>query len=143
MSFGIRQFMLPDLKSQCPFRGSVNPYYFDASAESRAWINSFNIFTDRKQAFFIQGCNELLVSHTYPYAGYEQFRTACDFVRSAFAYPLLLDQSYIQVNLLFVIDELSDDMNAADARSILHTYRCALQDPDWDDGSVLAQITKE
>ncbi|KAF8348882.1 isoprenoid synthase domain-containing protein [Amanita rubescens] len=126
MSFGTRQFILPDLKSQCPFKGSVNPYYLDASAESRAWINSFNVFTDRKQAFFIQGCNELLVSHTYPYAGYEQFRTACDFV-----------------NLLFVIDELSDDMNGADARSILHTYICALQDPDWDDGSVVAQITKD
>jgi hypothetical protein len=55
--------------------------------------------------------------------------------------PLI--QLYNQVNLLFVIDELSDDMNGADARSILHTYRCALQDPDWDDGSVLAQITKE
>ena len=82
MSFGIRQFVLPDLKSQCPFKGSVNPYYLDASADSRAWINSFNVFTDRKQAFFIQGCNELLVSHTYPYAGYEQFRTACDFVRT-------------------------------------------------------------
>lgn len=80
MSIGFRQFTLPDLKSQCPFKGSTNPHYVDASVESRAWINSFNIFTDRKRAFFMQGSNELLVSHTYPYAGYEQFRTVCDFV---------------------------------------------------------------
>ncbi|PFH53111.1 hypothetical protein AMATHDRAFT_55557 [Amanita thiersii Skay4041] len=121
-----RRFVLPDLKSQCPFKGSTNPYYVDASAESRAWINSFDVFTDRKRAFFVQGHNELLVSHTYSYAGYEQFRTACDFV-----------------NLLFVIDELSDDMNGADAHVILNTFRSALQDADWDDGSILARITKD
>ncbi|KAF8624519.1 hypothetical protein AX15_005831 [Amanita polypyramis BW_CC] len=126
MSIGFRQFTLPDLKSQCSFRGSTSPHYVDASIESRTWINSFNVFTDRKRAFFMQGCNELLVSHTYPYAGYERFRTVCDFV-----------------NLLFVIDELSDDMNGVDARSILYTYLRALQDPDWDDGSVLAKITKD
>ena len=75
------QFYLPDLLAlSTPFKGSTNPHYKRGAAESRAWINSFNVFTDRKRAFFIQGCNELLVSHTYPYAGYEQFRTCCDFV---------------------------------------------------------------
>ncbi|KAF8623697.1 hypothetical protein AX17_007395 [Amanita inopinata Kibby_2008] len=125
MPSSVRQFVLPDLKSQCPFKGTTNPYYLDASAESRAWINSFGVFTDRKRAFFIQGQNELLVSHTYAYAGYEQFRTACDFI-----------------NLLFVIDELSDDMNGSDAHTILNTFRCALQDSNWDDGTVLTKITK-
>lgn len=122
----VRRLVLPDLKSQCPFIGTTSPHYVDASAESRAWINGFDVFTDRKRAYFVQGCNELLVSHTYSYAGYEQFRTACDFV-----------------NLLFVLDELSDDMNSADAHAILNTYRCALLDPEWDDGSVVAKITKD
>lgn len=71
----LQQFLLPDLSALCPLTGSSNPYYKEAGSESSAWINSYNIFTDRKRAFFVQGCNELLVSHTYPYAGYEQFRT--------------------------------------------------------------------
>jgi len=76
-----KQFILPDLLASCPLKGATNPYYREAGAESSAWINAFDVFTDKKRAFFVQGCNELLVSHTYPYAGYEQFRTCCDFVR--------------------------------------------------------------
>jgi hypothetical protein len=78
------QFTLPDLLAGCPLEDATNPWYKQAAAESRAWINSYNIFTDRKRAFFIQGSNELLCSHVYCYAGYEQFRTCCDFVSGLF-----------------------------------------------------------
>lgn len=122
----MQQFTLPDLLSVCPLNGSTNPHYKEAAAESRAWINSYNVFTDEKRAFFIQGSNELLVSHTYPYAGYEQFRTCCDFV-----------------NLLFVVDEVSDDQNGKDARATGNVYLNVMRDPEWDDGSVLAQMTRE
>lgn len=64
-----RQFRLPDLIATCPLKGDINPHYKEAGAESAAWINSYNVFTDRKKAYFMQGCNELLVAHTYPYAG--------------------------------------------------------------------------
>lgn len=74
------QFTLPDLLTGCPLKDGTNPYYKEAAAESRAWVNSFNIFNNRKRADFIQGLNELLCSHAYCYAGYEQFRTTCDFV---------------------------------------------------------------
>jgi hypothetical protein len=120
-------FYLPDLLSLSkPFKGSTNPHYRKAAAESRAWVNSYNIFTDRKRAFFIQGCNELLVSHTYPHAGYEEFRTICDFV-----------------NLLFVVDEVSDDQNGADARQTGQVYLSAMKYPGWTDGSPLAKMTGE
>src|SRR5258708_10895189 len=93
-------FYLPDLLSlSSPFKGSTNPHYRKASTESRAWVNSYNVFTDRNRAFFIQACNQLLFSHTYPHAGYEKFPTICDFV-----------------NLLFFVDEVSDDPNSAAAR---------------------------
>jgi len=122
-----KQYTLPDLLSLCPLKLELsNPHYKEAAAESRAWINSYNVFTDRKRAFFIQGSNELLVSHTYPYAGFEQFRTCCDFV-----------------NLLFVVDEVSDDQDAKDARTTCEVFLNAMCDPDWDDKSVLAKITKE
>jgi len=120
-------FYLPDLLSPSkPFKGSTNPHYRKAGAESRAWVNSYNIFNDRKRAFFVQGCNELLVSHTYPHAGYEEFRTICDFV-----------------NLLFVVDEVSDDQNGADARSTGEVYLNAMKYPGWTDGSPLAKMTGE
>ncbi|KAF8501379.1 isoprenoid synthase domain-containing protein [Russula emetica] len=120
-------FCLPDLLSLSkPFKGSTNPHYRKAAAESRAWVNSYNIFTNRKRAFFVQGCNELLVSHTYPHAGYEEFRTICDFV-----------------NLLFVVDEVSDDQNGADARQTGQVYLNAMKYPGWTDGSSLAKMTGE
>ena len=120
------KIVLPDLLSICSIRGSTNPHYEAAAAESRAWVKSFNIFRGEKLAFLLNGSSELLVSHTYPYAEYEQFRTACDFV-----------------NLLFVVDEVSDDQNGKDARQTGIVYLNVMRDPAWDDGSKLAQMTRE
>ena len=120
------QFRLPDLQAVCPFEDATNPHYLRASAESSAWVDSYNLFTDRKRAYFIQGSNELLVSHTYPYADFDQFRTCCDFV-----------------NLLFVVDEVSDEQNGKDASATGLVYLNVMLNPDWDDGSSLAKMTKE
>ncbi|KAH9481651.1 Bifunctional terpene synthase Agr4 [Psilocybe cubensis] len=120
------QFVLPDLLESCPLKDATNPYYKEAAAESRAWINGYDIFTDRKRAEFIQGQNELLCSHVYWYAGREQLRTTCDFV-----------------NLLFVVDEVSDEQNGKGARETGQVFFKAMKYPDWDDGSILAKVTKE
>jgi hypothetical protein len=98
MSPSTSQFTIPDLHSICPLKDATNPWYKQAAAESRAWINSYNIFTDRKRAFFIQGSNELLCSHVYAYADYEQFRTTCDFV--SFCWPFLTRELSLTVSLL-------------------------------------------
>ena len=76
----LQQFRIPDLHADVPLKDSTNPHYRAAAAKSRAWINSFHIFKNRKRVDFIQGLNELLCSHVYCFAGYEQFRTTCDFV---------------------------------------------------------------
>ncbi|KAF5369039.1 hypothetical protein D9758_003091 [Tetrapyrgos nigripes] len=120
------QFVLPDLLAYCPIQGATSPHYRLAGAESSAWINAFNVFTDQKRAFFVQGCNELLVAHTYPNAGYEQFRTVCDFV-----------------NLLFVVDEVSDDQNSLDARATCDVFLNAMKNPDYKDSSKLCAITRD
>jgi hypothetical protein len=120
------KLVLPDLLSICPINGSTNPHYETATAESRAWLNSFNIFHGENLTLLLACNSELLVSHTYPYAAYEQFRTACDFV-----------------TLLFVIDEVSDDQNGKDARQTGLVYLNVMMDPAWDDGSKLAQMTRE
>lgn len=121
-----QQFTLPDLLAVCPLKDATNPHYAQAAAESTAWVKSYNIFDGRKLAFLLQGSSELLVSHAYPYAPYEQFRTCCDFV-----------------NLLFVVDEVSDDQNGKDARRTGEVYLNVMRYPDWDDGSALAKMTRE
>ena len=122
----MQQFTLPDLRSMCPLEDKTNPHHKSAAAESRAWINSFKVFNDKKRAEFIAGSNELLVSHSYPFAPYERFRVCCDFI-----------------NTLFVVDEISDEQNGEDALSTGMIYLNVLKDPSWDDGSKLAQITRE
>ncbi|EPQ52751.1 terpenoid synthase [Gloeophyllum trabeum ATCC 11539] len=122
----LQQFYLPDLLAVVPLQGSTNPHYDKVSIESSAWVSSYNLFTNRKRLYFVLGSNELLVSHTYPYADRDQFRTCCDFV-----------------NLLFVIDEVSDEQNGSDARQTGLTYVNVMKDPSWDDGSALAKMTRD
>ncbi|KAJ8473180.1 hypothetical protein ONZ51_g8039 [Trametes cubensis] len=121
-----QHFVLPDLLAVCPLKGSTNPHYLRAAAESTAWVKSYNTLSERKLAFLLQGSSELLVSHAYPYAPYEQFRACCDFV-----------------NLLFVVDEVSDDQNGCDARRTGEVFSHVMRYPDWDDGSALAKMTQE
>ena len=83
-------FYLPDLFAlSAPFKGSTNPHYARAAAESRAWVAKYaHIFDDQERAAFAMGCNELLVAHTYPRAPFEEFRTVCDFVNLLFVVSL-------------------------------------------------------
>ncbi|TFK72973.1 terpenoid synthase [Pluteus cervinus] len=126
MNSSTKYFKLPDLLASCPFPVAISPYYAEAAAESRAWVNSYNILTDRKRAFLLQGFSELLCSYVYPYAGYQQLRTCCDFV-----------------NLLFVVDEVSDEQSGEDAEATGNIFLNALKDPKWDDGSSLAKMTRD
>ncbi|KAI9466992.1 terpenoid synthase [Lactarius psammicola] len=127
MSSPPSSYTLPDLLSlSTAFQDATNPFWKRASAESRRWINNYAFFVDRRRAFFYQGQSELLSSHCYPYAGYEEFRTCCDLV-----------------NLLFVLDELSDEQCYGDARQSGDIFLRAIQDPTWSDGSKLAQMTAD
>ncbi|KII89787.1 hypothetical protein PLICRDRAFT_108725 [Plicaturopsis crispa FD-325 SS-3] len=120
-------FRLPDLLSLCPLKtGNENPHYALAAAESTAWITSFNILAGRKLELFLRAHGSELCSRAYPYAPYEQFRTCCDFV-----------------NLLFVLDEISDDQNEQDARKTMEVSLNVMRGHAEDDGSPLAQMTRE
>jgi len=122
----MQQFTLPDLHSMCPFQDATNPHDKFVAAESRAWVNSFKVFSDEKRAQFMAEGNEFLTSHTYPYASYERLRGCCDFI-----------------NTLFVVDEISDVQNGDGALSTGMIYLNVLNNPSWDDGSKLAQIARE
>lgn len=77
---------------------------------------------------FILGSNELLASHTYPQANYDTFRTCCDFI-----------------NLLFVIDEISDDQSGEGAKLTGKVFLNAIRDSECTDGSesVMAKMARE
>ncbi|TFK69425.1 terpenoid synthase [Pluteus cervinus] len=123
-----RSYLLPDLLNVCPLKGGVNPHYKKAAAESRAWVDSFNlgIFHNNASAIIKRSSVELLACYTYPAVGYDEFRTCCDFL-----------------NLLFVVDEVSDDQSGLGARATGETFLRALRSPESSDDSVLARMTKE
>ena len=91
MSSQQMQFLLPDLLFLCPLKGGTNPHYGEVGPESATWINNYyHVFTDRKRAYLSKCSAELLASFVYPYVGYEQFRTCCDYVCRRVAAFLLL-----------------------------------------------------
>lgn len=59
-------------------RITITDYFSVPGAESSAWVDSFNFFTDRKRAHFERSFMELLGSYMFPYADFEEFRTCCD-----------------------------------------------------------------
>ena len=126
MSSSPKSFVLPDLIPLLPFKGAFNAHYERASKSSSAWVDGYRIVPDRKRAFFQQGGSELLCAYAYSYAGYEELRTTMDLV-----------------NILFTVDEVSDDQNGKDAYKTGRVFLNALREPDWDDGSALARMTKE
>ncbi|KAL1724354.1 isoprenoid synthase domain-containing protein [Schizophyllum commune] len=121
-------FILPDLKSPvCAlFLKATNPHYGAVSEESREWIDSFAFFPDKKRVQFQQCIFELLASHSYPYADYSKFRVCCDFL-----------------NLVFALDEVSDEQNGSDARETMNVYVRAMRGLTVDEGTKLYQATKE
>ena len=121
-----RSYRLPDLHAVCHWKSSFNAHYAQARAASSAWVLSYNVFTGKKLEFFKQGGSELLCAWAYPYADYEELRTACDFV-----------------NLLFVIDEISDEQSGEDAINTGSIVLKTMEDDNYDDGSILCKMTKE
>ncbi|KAH9838516.1 terpenoid synthase [Rhodofomes roseus] len=127
MSSTLDSFVLPDLLSMLPFKHSFNSTHYEpAMKESSAWVNSYDIVPEHKRAYFEHGDTELVCAHVYPYANFDELRTAMNLV-----------------DLLFVIDDVSDDQDGKGASETGQVFLSALRDPDWHDGSPLAQMTKE
>nr|BCX55498.1 sesquiterpene synthase [Phanerodontia chrysosporium] len=122
----LRSYRLPDLHPLCPFKARFNPHHEEAAAASKAWVLSFNALKGKKLEFFKEGGSELLCAWAYPYASLEGLRTACDFV-----------------NLLFTIDEISDEQNGNDALATGMSVWNTMKDDNYDDGTVLCRMTKD
>jgi hypothetical protein len=120
--------VLPDLFSiSSPFHDATNPFWKRAVSEARRWVIDYEILADRPLAIFFQCQNELLISHCYPFAtNYDEFRTCCDFN-----------------NLLFILDDMTDEQCADDARKTGDIFVQALRDPSLSDGSKIARMATE
>lgn len=120
-----QKLVLPDLVSACPFKWSVHPDYERARVESSAWIGGFEVFTGRKRSLFALVNAELLPAIVNSYADYEEFRTCCDFN-----------------NLLFVVDEFSDELDGKETRKLGDVVLKALRGESTQ-GSVISKIGEE
>lgn len=94
-----------------------------AGQESLAWFDSFKVLSPRKRQIFILSNADLLVAHTYPYAGDEEFRTCLDFI-----------------SLLFALDEITDDQNREEAATTMASFLNTLRGGKCD-GTVISRMT--
>ena len=97
--------------------------YKEDGKSSLAWFDGFEVLSERKRTMFIHSNADLLVAHTYPYAGNEEYRTCLDFI-----------------SLLFALDEITDDQNEKDARNTMISFLNTL-DGKQCDGSVISRMT--
>ncbi|KAF8999488.1 terpenoid synthase [Cyathus striatus] len=118
--------VLPDTFRICPLKDAVNPHFTAVATESRAWATKYDIIvSDRKRGNIRHASSSMLAAHAFPYAKYDQFRMICDWI-----------------SLLFVIDEVTDEQSGKEAEATGLCVIKSLEDVEWDDGSMLAEMTK-
>ncbi|KAJ6471524.1 isoprenoid synthase domain-containing protein [Mycena sanguinolenta] len=94
---------LPDIHERWPFPVAYNRWEDPVSAQTLAWLESLSILSAddlRKYRGRVNFCNFSAMIYAH-FADIEHFRVACDLV-----------------NLLFVVDDITDEMSAAEARRI-------------------------
>ncbi|KAF7333960.1 Terpene cyclase [Mycena sanguinolenta] len=92
---------LPDIHERWPFPVAYNRWEDPVSAETLAWLESLSILSAaelKKYHGRINFCNFSAMTYAH-FADMEQFRVACDLI-----------------NLLFVVDDITDEMSAEEAR---------------------------
>ncbi|KAJ7164196.1 isoprenoid synthase domain-containing protein [Mycena filopes] len=107
-----RVLHLPDIHDQWPFPVARSPWESEASTESVAWIESLRILPDRQLQRLCKADYGGLAAIAYAnFTQLEHLRVACDLV-----------------NLLFVFDDLTDEMSGAEAEALAGISLDALRD---------------
>jgi hypothetical protein len=119
--------VIPDLASSCDLELRFNRHGTRVANASKRWLFRGGKLNDRTRRDF-QGLKcGLLASACYPDAAYPQLLVACDFM-----------------NYLFHLDNLSDDMECHDTRSMADTIMNVLHHPFiYPTTSNLAKLTGE
>ena len=122
-------YRLPDLHSHCSWKSAVNPHYDEVAPASSDWTLSYVYRIPELQhraETFRRTSSELLAAYTFPHANAEQLRMCCDFV-----------------NLLFVIDEITDAQSGKDAAASRAIVLSAMHGDGSYDDSALSRMTQE
>ncbi|KAI0820289.1 terpenoid synthase [Trametes gibbosa] len=104
---------LPDTLARWPWPRRINPCDDEASAESKAWFKSFRTITPAKQATFDRCKCGRLAALVYPDATKDELRSACDLMR-----------------LFYVIDEETDELDAARTQELANIVVDAIRNPE-------------
>jgi hypothetical protein len=115
--------IIPDMLAQCPFQWNKNPYYDTAGAESIAWLNDY--FEGEKLEQLKRARTDLLIGSTYAQVDREFFRMCAD-----------------NMNLLFVVDDVSDVQDGDGARQTMEIFIKALHGESCED-NVISRMSKE
>ncbi|THH10889.1 hypothetical protein EW145_g1026 [Phellinidium pouzarii] len=99
------EIKLPDLFSLCPFPISLHPQYKRVSLESNAWVGTYEVLGPDSCAIFTWIDTPLLGSYVYSYATYDKLRIACDLI-----------------NMIFAMDDLSDEQDSVAAHSTMDLH---------------------
>ena len=114
---------LPDLLSQCPFPPSTNPHYEVSGPNTAAWLDKY--FHGDALVRLKQARTDLLINYTYPYVSPEFFQLCSD-----------------NMNLLFVVDGISDKQDGFGAEKTREMFLKALKGEPCED-DVVPRMTRE
>ncbi|TFK45749.1 terpenoid synthase [Heliocybe sulcata] len=100
--------ILRNLHEILPYPLLCNPLYAVVRAESSAWFESFTLYSSyhpKKRALLRAADFDLVNAYGYPVADHEALRNICDWTIAA-----------------FVVDDTTDEQNAADASLTLQEF---------------------
>ncbi|KAJ7145758.1 isoprenoid synthase domain-containing protein, partial [Mycena epipterygia] len=119
---------LPDLAAHCTFSYRTNPSSKGIPAETKTWFFNGNAAYYEKQCESLNGLNPtLLAAVVYPDAGRPQLRVCSDFL----AY-------------LFLLDDLSDDLQTSDTASVADVVLNSFYHPHkFQSQNRLAEMSKD
>ncbi|KAJ6455197.1 isoprenoid synthase domain-containing protein [Mycena sanguinolenta] len=103
---------LPDMHERWPFLVAYNRWEDHVSAQTLAWLESLSILSTahlKKYQARVNFCNFSAMAYAH-FADMELFRVGCDLL-----------------NLLFIMDDITDEMSAAETRRISDKPR-----PSWE-----------
>ena len=125
----VNSFRLPDLHTICSWKATLNPHYHDVAQASSDWALSYvrriPEFQDKLDTLK-RTSPELLAAYSYPHASAAKLRMCCDFV-----------------NILFVIDEVTDVQSGQGAAHSAAALLNAMRLNDLQDESAIAHLTRE
>ena len=118
-------FSLPDLLKICDYAWGLHPDYQKVEVESAEWLRKYDVVKDKELTRVLRTSCGLLCSYVYYYTTYDKLRTSTDFM-----------------NLLFVIEELTDTQAAVDVKEAAAVFLQALRTGECD-GSPFSRMTNE